>query len=106
MPESSTTESAIARDEGSLFLGLLVAWLLNVVQLGIACLLFALGERTLPAVVVMVGGIGLLQISYVVPLWYVFRRRGRKRMAKGILMGAVFTLLLNAIFWAVIYLKG
>lgn len=106
MPEASLPESAISPDEGSLFLGLLVCWLLNMVQLGIAWLMFAYGEQTLPTVVVLVGGIGLLQVGYVIPLWYLLRRRGRKKMAKGVLIAALVTLMLNAVFWAVIYVNG
>jgi|SRR5215469_8600669 len=106
MPDSTAPEPVISQDKSSLFSGLLVCWLLNVTQLGIACLSFAFGERTLPAVVVLVGAIGLLQVGYVAPLWYVFRRRGAKKMAKGIALGAVFTLLLNAVFWVVIYVNG
>lgn len=93
-------------DESSLFLGLIVCWLLNVVELGIAWFLFVFGEQTLPAIFVLIGGIGLLQIGYVVPLWYVFRRRAKKRMAKGVLIAAIVTLLLNAVLWLVIYVNG
>lgn len=106
MPESTTPEPVTFQDESSLFSGMLVCWLLNVTQLGIACLLFAFGERTLPTVVVLVGAIGLLQVGYIAPLWYMFRRRGAKKMAKGMALGAVFTLLLNAVFWVVIYANG
>lgn len=106
MPESSTTEPTIVQDDSSLFLGLLVCWLLNMVQLGVAWLLFVYGEQTLPAVFVLVGAIGLLQVGYAAPLWYAFRRRGKTRMAKGIAIAALFTLLLNATFWVVIYVNG
>lgn len=106
MPEATVPRPVSSQDQGSLFLGLLVCWLLNVTQLGIAGLMFAYGDRTLPAVVVLVGGIGLLQIGYVVPLWYMFRRRGRIRMAKGIFFGSLFTLLVNAAFWVYVYANG
>ena len=98
--------SPASQDQDSLFLGLLVCWLLNVVQLGIAGLMFAYGEQTLPAVIMLIGGIGLLQIGYVVPLWYVFRRRGRRRMAKGMAIGGTFTLLVNAVFLVIISVNG
>jgi len=92
------------KDPGSLILGLLVCWLLNVVHLGIAYLLFVCGEQTLPTVFALVGGIGLLQIGYVAPLWFVLRSRGRKRMGKGLLIAALITLLINAGFWVAIYI--
>jgi|SRR5215467_6416492 len=106
MPDSPTTGPPVAPDGSSLFLGLLLCWLLNMVQLGIAWLLFVRSERMLPSVFVLVGTLGLLQIGYVVPLWYVFRRHGMKRMAKGLLIAAAFTLLVNMVFWVVMYVNG
>ena len=105
-PEVSEENTAARRDEGSLLLGLLVCWLLNMVYLGVAYLLFVYGEQTLPAVFVLVGGIGLLQIGYVVPIWYFLRRRGLKRMAKGFLIAALVTALINGGFWVAIYVSG
>jgi hypothetical protein len=93
-------------DQGSILLGMIVCWLLNVVQLGIAYLLFAHGERTLPAVFVRVGAIGLLQVGYVAPLWYVIRRRGKRRMARGLVIASIITALINAGFWLAIYSNG
>ena|SRR5215469_9047825 len=106
MPDSPIIDSPAAHDSSSLFLGLLLCWLLNMVQLGVAWLLFVRSERMLPSVFVLVGALGLLQIGYVVPLWYIFRRRGMKRLAKGLLIAAVFTLLVNVVFWMVMYVNG
>ena len=106
MPDSPITDSPAVHDKSSLFLGLLLCWLLNMVQLGVAWLLFVRSERMLPSVFVLVGALGLLQNGYVVPLWYVFRRRGMKRMAKGLLIAAAFTLLVNVVFWMVMYVNG
>ena len=94
------------KDEGSIVHGMIVCWLLNVVHLGIAYLLFAHGERTLPTVFVLVGAIGLLQVAYVAPLWYFLRRQGKRRMAKGLAIAATITLLANATYLAVIYKNG
>ena len=94
------------KDEGHLVWGLLVGWLLNVVHLGIAYLLFVYGEQTLPTVFVLVGGIGLLQIGYIVPIWFVLRQRGRRRMAKGLLLAALITALINIGFFGLIYLNS
>jgi hypothetical protein len=105
-PEIAVENEVSRKDEGSLLLGLLVCWLLNMVYLGVAYLLFVYGEQTLPAVFVLVGGIGLLQIGYVVPIWYVLRRRGLKRMAKGFLIAALVTALINGGFWLAIYVSG
>ena len=108
-PADITTEAATSRadkDEGSLFLGMIVCWLLNMVHLGVAYLFFVSGDRTLPTVFVLVGAIGLLQIAYVVPIWYAVRRRGKRRMAKGIAIAACITLLANSILWLVLYVNG
>ena len=56
---------------------MLLCWLLNIVQLGIAALLLAAGERTLPTVFILAGAIGLVQFVYVVPIWRLFRHRGK-----------------------------
>ena len=106
MPEPTSSDNLVHQDGSSLFLGLVVCWLLNMVHLGIAYLLFVAGERTLPAVFVLVGAIGLLQIGYVAPVWFLVRRRGRRRMATGLSIAAGITLLLNASFWMVLYMNG
>lgn len=93
-------------DEGSIVHGMIVCWLLNVAHLGIAYLLFAHGERTLPTVFVLVGAIGLLQVGYIAPLWYLLRRQGKRRMARGLAIAAMITLVANATYLAVIYRNG
>lgn len=75
-------------------------------HIGVAYLLFVSGDRMLPAVFVLVGAIGLLQMGYVVPLWYVLRRRGRKKMARGLAIAASITLLVNAVLWLILYING
>ena len=94
------------KDEGTIVHGMIVCWLLNVAHLGIAYLLFAHGERTLPTVFALVGAIGLLQVGYGAPLWYFLRRQGKRRIAKGLVIAATITLLVNAAFVAVVYLNG
>ena len=106
MPESASTESVEQKDHGHFVWGMLVGWLLNLVHLGIAYLLFVYGEQTLPTVFVLVGAIGLLQIGYIVPIWFVLRQRGKKRMARGLLIAALVTALINAGFIAMIYFNS
>ena len=89
-----------------MFLGIVVCWLLNVVHLGIAYFIFVQSERMLSAVFILVGAIGLLQVGYIAPLWYLFRSRGKRRMARGLLIAATITLLVNAVFWLVLYING
>lgn len=93
-------------DRGSLFLGIIVCWLLNVVHLGIAYFIFVESERMLSTVFVLVGAIGLLQLGYIAPLWYLFRTRGKRRMARGLLIASTITLLVNGAFWLVLYVNG
>lgn len=93
-------------DQGSVFLGIVVCWLLNVVHLGIAYFIFVRSERMLSAVFILVGAIGLLQVGYIAPLWYLFRSRGKRRMARGLMVAATITLLVNAAFWLAIYVNG
>lgn len=101
-----TTTSPADKDRGSLFLGMLVCWLLNMVHLGVAYLFFVSGESSLPTVFVLVGAIGLLQVGYVAPIWYAVRRRGKRKMAKGIAIAAGITLLANSVLWLVVYVNG
>jgi len=82
--------------------GMAICWLLNVAQLGVGWLLLVADVRMLPAYYVLVAAIGLVQVGYVVPLWRLLRRKGKPRTAKGILLAAALTALLNlVIFWIV-----
>lgn len=99
-PKDKTT------DQGSLFLGIIACWLLNVVHLGIAYFIFVESERMLSTVFVLVGAIGVLQVGYIAPLWYLFRSRGKRRMARGLMIASTITLLVNGAFWLVIYING
>jgi hypothetical protein len=87
---------------GSILAGMAICWLLNVAQLGVGWLLLVADVRMLPAYYVLVGAIGLVQVGYVVPLWRLLRRKGKPRTAKGMLLAAALTALLNlVIFWIV-----
>ncbi len=88
---------------GSIVAGLAVCWLLNIAQLGIGWLLLVADERTLPAVYVLIGAIGLSQVGYVVPLWRLLMRRGQSRTAKGFLIAAGITAAANVALAAVIF---
>ena len=89
----------MSKEEGHILLGMLLCWLLNIVQLGIAAVLLTTGERTLPTVFILVGAIGLLQFVYVIPIWRLFRNRGKSMTARGLLIAASITALLNAACW-------
>ena len=72
-----------------------ICWLLNVAQLGVGWLLLVADVRMLPAYYVLVGAIGLVQVGYVVPIWRLLRRKGKSRTAKGMLLAAVITLIIQ-----------
>lgn len=86
----------------SVFLGMLLCWLLNVVQLGIAFLLLSSSEKLLPAVYTLSLALGLVQIGYVVPIWRLLVRKGRLWNARGLLIGAGITLAVNAVIAAIV----
>lgn len=92
------------KDIASLILGMALCWLLNITQLGIAFLLLVSGEKMLPVVYVMAGALGLVQVAYVVPLYRLLRRKGRKLTARGLVMAACATALVN--FVAVYMIMG
>jgi len=79
-----------------------ICWLLNMAQLGVGLLLLVADVRMLPVYYVLVGAIGIVQVSYVVPLWRLLRRKGKSRIAKGVLLAAALTTLMNAVVaWAI-----
>lgn len=47
-------------------------------------------------------GIGVVQALWIVPVWLSFRRRGESESAKGVLLAAGITFLLNAACWGVL----
>ena len=77
--------------------GMLVCWLLNLVQLGIAFVLLANSEKALPAVYVLTTALGIVQLGYVVPIYHLLLRRGRRYSGYGLLTAACSSLLSNAV---------
>ncbi len=89
----------LPRRIGMTFLGMLICWLLNLVQLGVTFWLFVIfGESFLSAAYTLIGGIGLLQIAYVIPLYRLLRRKNLLDAARGLALAACLTALLNAGF--------
>ena len=77
--------------------GLAICWLLNTAQLGIGWLLLVLDDRYLLMIYVLIGAIGAVQVGYVVPIWRLLVRKGKPRAAKGLLMAAGVTVLINLV---------
>jgi len=77
--------------------GMLICWLLNLVQLGVAFILLAGSEKTLPSVYVLAAALGLVQFGYVLPICRLLWRKGRRYAAHGLLTAASATALANAV---------
>jgi hypothetical protein len=87
---------------GSIIAGVAICWLLNIAQLGIGWLLLVADVRMLPAYYVLIGAMGLVQIGYVVPIWRLLVQKGKPRTARGVLIAAGITVLLNAVAAAMV----
>lgn len=89
----------LPRKIGLTLLGMLICWALNVAQLGISFWVFVwAGERFLGPFYVLIGGAGLLQIAYVVPLYRLLRRKNLPDAARGMALAACLAALLSAGF--------
>lgn len=93
----------MAQGRGSILAGMAICWLLNIAQLGIGWLLLVSDVRMLPAYYVLIGAIGVVQVGYIVPIWRLLVRKGKPRAAKGLLIGAGLTALLNILAMAMIF---
>ncbi|HWG39457.1 MAG TPA: hypothetical protein VN658_02815 [Candidatus Acidoferrales bacterium] len=92
----------MAQGRGSIAAGMAICWLLNIAQLGIGWLLLVADVRMLPAYYVLIGAIGVVQVGYVVPIWHLLRRKEKPRTAKGVLLAATLTALMNVVvFWVI-----
>jgi hypothetical protein len=94
----------MAKGEGNIVVGMLLCWLLNAVHLGIAAALLYRGESRLPHLFILVGAMGLLQLVYVVPIYRLLKRHGKDSTAKGLVIAAAITALLNAGGWGTLRL--
>ena len=75
--------------------GFLICWLLNLVQLAIAFLLLASSERLIGPAYVTAVGLGVIQISYIVPIYRLLWRKGKRYVAGGLLAAALITAVAN-----------
>lgn len=77
--------------------GVIICWMFNLVQLGIAFVLLASSEKSLPFVYVLLSAMGLVQIGYIVPIYRQLRRRAKVHAARGLLVAACGTVIVNTI---------
>ena len=82
-------------DEGSILWGLFICWGLNIGEIFFGFL--ALNIVSLG--VAMIGGIGIIQLIYVLPLYFSFKKQGKTETGTGLIIAASITALLNATCW-------
>ncbi|HYX53320.1 MAG TPA: hypothetical protein VE783_07695 [Candidatus Limnocylindrales bacterium] len=89
----------LPRRIGMTLLGMMICWLFNLVQFGVTFWLFLIfGESFLAAAYTLIGGIGLLQIAYIIPLYRLLRRKNLPDAARGLALAACLTAMITAGF--------
>lgn len=88
----------------SIIVGMAICWLLNIAQLGIGWLLLMADVRMLPTVYLLIGAIGIVQVGYVIPIGRFLWRKGKRWTARGLLIAAGITALVNGLM-ALLVLK-
>lgn len=86
-----STEISTPR-QSNVIKGMLICWLLNFLTIVLGFVLIS----TLTGTVILVGGLGLVQLIYVSPLYIKFKRNNQADTAKGMIIAASVTALLNA----------
>jgi hypothetical protein len=80
-----------AADDGSIARGFLVAALWSA--------FFLLTAAALPRGEYVVLTCGLSQLIWLVPVWIAYRKKGQTESAKGVILAAAITFLLNSACW-------
>src|SRR5882724_7429985 len=83
---------SMSNEKGSVGLGLLLCWGLNILHIvaGWGLIFFVM-----PVGLVVLGGIGLVQLAYVVPICHRYKAKGKTDFVKGMIIAASITALLN-----------
>lgn len=76
---------------------MLICWLLNLVQLGVAFVLLASSEKTLPSVYVLAAALGVVQLGYLLPIYRLLWRKGKRYASYGLVTAASASAIANAI---------
>ena len=87
------------QSKGSIWKGLGVTLLFHAIAMGILFFILAVvvnSEEGLMWVVYPMMYMGLTQLVYMIPAILIFRSRGATEIAKGLIVGASMTFLLNA----------
>lgn len=85
----------MSEGRGSIWEGLAWCWGLNVLELSTG---FGLGSLGVIAIV----AIGLVQLVYVLPLFWRWKKKGKTDTIKGLTIAASITALLNATCWGLL----
>ena len=83
-------------EKGNLGLGLVICWGCNILHLGLGWFLILAVMRV---GIVVFGGIGVVQLAYVIPLCMHLRKSGQTDTVKGLIIAASITALLNVGCW-------
>jgi hypothetical protein len=84
-----------APDLGILWRGLFIAAICNLIGVVLTFYLMFVSDTFL-----FFGGFGLVQFAWLLPMWSYFQNNGRTEDAKGVLIAAGITVMLNAACWA------
>jgi hypothetical protein len=88
--------------QGSVIKGIFICWGLNLLTLAFGSLLFV----TFIGPLLLIGGIGLVQLLYVRPLYNTYKGKNEEGTCKGLVIAASVTALLNAGCWGSVALGG
>jgi len=92
-------KETVTDDQGRVWLGLLLCWICNIVQVGLGFVLILASYPRVVVGIVIFGGVGLVQLAYVVPLCLHYKKLGQRNVVKGLIIAASITALLNASCW-------
>ena len=89
-------------DEGSVGIGFAIGAILNV-GLVVSVLLLTCATNIVEPFATICGAlvlaIGVIQLVYILPLYFRYKRKGQRNTAKGLVIAASVTALLNATCW-------
>jgi len=92
--EPELTPPSSNATKGDWLLGILLLLLLHLIQIPLAAMTMAMSLIA----------IGVTQLAYVIPFVIYFRKKGRPGIAKGLIIGAAITFLLNGTCTAIFFL--
>jgi hypothetical protein len=89
------------KSEGSILAGFGLAAAINLgaVVVGVITLAMVVG-------IFILLGIGLVQAAWIIPMVVTFRKSGKRETAKGVIIAAAITFLLNAGCWGLVATIG